>query len=57
MLNSNEILQLFNKYLDSLVYDRKPAALYEPIQYVLSAGGKRIRPSLRYLFYLLKYLI
>lgn len=51
MLNSNEILQLFNNYLDSLVYDRKPAALYEPIQYVLSAGGKRIRPSLMLMAY------
>ena len=51
MLNSKEILQLFNNYLDSLVYDRKPAALYEPIQYVLSAGGKRIRPSLMLMAY------
>lgn len=32
--------------LSHLVPDRMPAALYEPVQYVLSKGGKRFRPVL-----------
>jgi len=51
MLTSNEILQKVNHCLDNLHYDRKPASLYEPIQYVLSIGGKRIRPVLMLLGY------
>ena len=37
--------------LDSLAYDRKPFTLYEPIKYVLSLGGKRVRPVLTLLAY------
>ena len=51
MLTSNEILQKVNDCLDHLPYDRKPVSLYEPIQYVLSIGGKRIRPVLMLLGY------
>jgi geranylgeranyl diphosphate synthase type II len=51
MLSSNEILQKVNDCLDHLPYDRKPVSLYEPIQYVLSIGGKRIRPVLMLLGY------
>ena len=51
MMNSNEILHLINEYLDSIPYDRKPEGLYEPIKYVLSLGGKRIRPTLMLLSY------
>ena len=50
-LSPNEILQLVNQCLDQLAYDRKPASLYEPIQYVLSLGGKRIRPVLMLMAY------
>ena len=50
-LSPNEILQLVNQCLDQLSYDRKPASLYEPIQYVLSLGGKRIRPVLMLMAY------
>ena len=50
-LSSNEILQKVNDCLDHLPYDRKPASLYEPMQYVLSIGGKRIRPVLMLLAY------
>ena len=45
MKTANEILRIFNDYLDHLPYDRKPQSLYEPIRYELSLGGKRIRPS------------
>lgn len=51
MIKADEILKLVNKYLDNLSYDRKPSSLYEPIRYVLSMGGKRIRPVLILLSY------
>ena len=51
MLNSEQILNLVNNYLDNLPYDRKPSSLYDPIRYVLSLGGKRIRPVLMLLSY------
>lgn len=51
MNNSTEILKLINQYLEQLPYDRRPQSLYEPIQYVLSLGGKRIRPVLMLLSY------
>ena len=51
MNSSNEILQAVNQYLDQLPYERQPRSLYEPSQYVLSLGGKRIRPVLMLLAY------
>jgi geranylgeranyl diphosphate synthase type II len=51
MKTANEILQLINRYIDEMPYNRQPASLYEPIRYVLSLGGKRIRPTLMMLAY------
>ncbi len=51
MITANDILKKVNDCLSSLPYDRKPASLYEPVQYVLSLGGKRIRPVLMLLGY------
>ena len=51
MVHSNEIFKLINHYLDHIPYDRRPHELYEPIKYVLSLGGKRIRPMLTLLAY------
>lgn len=51
MLTSDEILKLVNTTLDNLPYERHPMSLYEPIRYVLSLGGKRIRPVLMLLAY------
>lgn len=51
MKTADEILNLVNDFLASLSYDRKPTSLYEPIEYVLSMGGKRIRPSLMLMAY------
>lgn len=51
MLTADTILQKVNQFLDALPYQRKPSSLYEPIQYVLSMGGKRIRPVLMLLAY------
>lgn len=45
------MLNIIQNYIDNLPYDRKPASLYEPIQYVLSLGGKRIRPMLMLMTY------
>ena len=50
-LSADKILSLINDYLAALPYDRKPASLYQPIKYVLSLGGKRIRPTLMLLSY------
>lgn len=51
MLTSNEILDRINGFIASLPYDRQPSSLYDPIRYVLSLGGKRIRPVLMMLSY------
>lgn len=51
MKTADEILSMVNEFLAHLSYDRKPTSLYEPIQYVLSMGGKRIRPTLMLLSY------
>ena len=51
MYSSSELMQMVNHTIESLPYDRKPAALYEPIKYVLSLGGKRLRPVLMLMAY------
>ncbi len=51
MLTPKEILNKVNEFIDGLTYDRKPESIYEPIRYVLSIGGKRIRPVLMLLAY------
>ncbi len=51
MLKAEEILKEVNTFLDNIPYDRTPKSLYEPIKYVLSMGGKRIRPVLMLLAY------
>lgn len=35
-----------NKAIESLDWDRAPRGLYEPIEYTLASGGKRLRPTL-----------
>ncbi|MCR4604051.1 MAG: polyprenyl synthetase family protein [Prevotella sp.] len=51
MYNADDILNKVNEALEALSYDRQPASLYEPVKYVLSMGGKRIRPVLMLLGY------
>lgn len=51
MKTADEMLDMVNEFLNHLAYERKPASLYEPIKYVLSMGGKRIRPTLMLLAY------
>lgn len=45
MKSANQIQESFESYLQSLDYSRRPDELYAPIRYVLSLGGKRIRPT------------
>ena len=51
MYNWKELLEEVNGWLARLPFDRKPAELYAPIRYVLSMGGKRIRPVLMLMAY------
>lgn len=45
MYTFDEILRLVDETLFKLVLPENPKGLYEPIEYILSLGGKRIRPS------------
>ncbi|MBO5660178.1 MAG: polyprenyl synthetase family protein [Bacteroidaceae bacterium] len=51
MYTSSEILEKVEWAIENLPYDRTPYRLYEPIRYVLSLGGKRVRPVLMLLAY------
>ncbi len=51
MLKSEEILSVVNEAIQSLPFNRQPTSLYEPVRYVLSIGGKRMRPVLMLLAY------
>lgn len=51
MKTAQEIQDGFEAYLQGLAYSRQPDALYAPIRYVLSLGGKRIRPTLLVMAY------
>ena len=45
MKSAKQIQECFESYLQGLDYSRQPDNLYAPIRYVLSLGGKRIRPT------------
>ncbi len=51
MLTSKEILQIVNQGIKDMPFDRQPQRLYAPVKYVLSLGGKRVRPTLMLLAY------
>lgn len=51
MLKSEEVLSIVNEAIQSLPFNRQPTSLYEPVRYVLSIGGKRMRPVLMLLAY------
>jgi len=46
MKTLDEITQLITSELAKINWNKEPRGLYEPIGYVLSMGGKRIRPAL-----------
>ena len=37
---------IFSEFLEGYIYDRKPSNLYDPVNYILKLGGKRLRPLL-----------
>ena len=51
MYTSQQLLEKVNKALSMLPYERTPKGLYDPVRYVLSLGGKRIRPVLMLMTY------
>ena len=51
MLRFNEYQNIINSRLEKIAYNPQPKELYEPIKYLLSIGGKRIRPSLLLMTY------
>ena len=51
MFTASELLDMMNAHLAGLSFERTPKGLYEPVSYVLSLGGKRIRPVLMLLAY------
>lgn len=51
MYTSTEIQHKVNDFIANLTYDRTPKSLYQPVEYVLSAGGKRLRPVLLLMAY------
>lgn len=50
-IDSKKILSMFEDYLASSEIRKEPQGIYDPINYVLSMGGKRIRPVLMLLAY------
>ncbi len=46
MENFSQLQQLFLSYLSQNSFQSSPKRLYEPVNYILNMGGKRIRPIL-----------
>ena len=51
MYQPEELIKGINAYIDALPYNPQPAGLYDPIRYVLAAGGKRMRCVLMLMAY------
>lgn len=49
--SASQLLEKINTYLQEMPYSRPPKGLYDPIEYELSLGGKRIRPVLMLMAY------
>lgn len=46
MLTIEAYREAFIQYLESHIAQREPANLYEPMNYIMGLGGKRLRPTL-----------
>ncbi len=53
MQTPSQISQLFADYLANNTFSRTPIELYEPADYIMSLGGKRLRPALLLMSYTL----
>ncbi|WP_373719077.1 polyprenyl synthetase family protein [Bacteroides heparinolyticus] len=51
MFAASTLLERINAHISALQFTRAPQGLYTPIAYVLSMGGKRIRPVLMLMAY------
>ena len=46
MKKLTDLQAIISEAVDQLAFPEYPAELYEPIKYILSLGGKRMRPAL-----------
>lgn len=46
-----EVLNIINDEIENITYNYHPKTLFEPISYILSLGGKRVRPALALMAY------
>lgn len=46
MLTLADYQSAFKTYLEAHTFDRAPSSLYEPVNHIMSIGGKRMRPIL-----------
>ena len=46
VVKMNNNIDIINQHIDTLDWSAEPQRLYQPIEYALSQGGKRIRPLL-----------
>lgn len=51
MFTITELTEKINRHFEELKFTRQPQGLYAPVSYVLSIGGKRIRPLLMLMAY------
>lgn len=51
MFTAPQLLDKINTHVSELQFTRSPKGLYDPVKYVLSLGGKRIRPVLMLMAY------
>ncbi|WP_029904228.1 polyprenyl synthetase family protein [Prevotella sp. 10(H)] len=47
----DEVLDIVNNHIADIKYTTEPISLFEPISYILSLGGKRVRPALSLMSY------
>ena len=46
-----QLLDKVNAHIEQLDYAHEPMNLYDPVKYILSLGGKRIRPAMMLMAY------
>ena len=51
MFTASQLSEMVNRHIEELKFTRNPEGLYSPVTYVLSMGGKRLRPVLMLMAY------
>lgn len=51
MFTASRLSEMVNRHVEELAFTRHPEGLYSPVTYVLSMGGKRLRPVLMLMAY------